>query len=58
MPKNPQDATLRNVRAAKKRDDAMAAAIEGIGLILADITERLERLELAVRDVPDDEPVE
>lgn len=46
MPKKPQDATLRNVRAAKSRDQLQRSALDArITTLGARLTIRMNRLE-------------
>lgn len=54
---NAQDATLRNVKASKKRDDALAARLDALEATVARLAADVERLTLKTRDVPEDDPV-
>lgn len=55
---NAQDATLRNVRASRKRDDALDRRVAALETTVAALRADVERLKLKARDVPEDDPVE
>lgn len=56
--KNPQDATLRNVRAATARAGRLERMIKLMQADMQHLLRRVRRLEMTGRDVPDDDPVE
>ena len=54
---NAQDATLRNVKASRKRDDALDRRVSALELALNEVLADVERLKIKARDVPEDDPV-
>lgn len=47
--RNPQDTTLRNVRAAAKRDAAVSEQVGSLSTVVQDLTRRVEALEAHTR---------